>query len=277
MSDGNADTDRRTLLKGIGVASGAGIFGFGTVQARTRDESVSSDRVADILRRAESRAALETADVERPDITAAKKVDVTGPKNTTERWISVPVSEDVTFSYNPDENIAEVQQRSDSFVRATARDGDVIVEDVELGDDVTEDAVRTLKSSDEFDEALDNGDVAAVKTADAAANFDRISEVTRVFVPAELEGGDDVMLLAEIGGDGSLDSVYGLPTASEIGTQDDGIDCWIGCLSFGLTCANVCTPCAAAPTAPTCAPCAVCVGVTAAAACARECSIPEFW
>ncbi|ELY87389.1 hypothetical protein C485_06670 [Natrinema altunense JCM 12890] len=240
---------------------------------------MSAETASEILRREVSKAALEAAGITPPNPSEAKRVDVSGPKNNTERWIAIPAAEGTTFSYNENENIAEVQRDSESFVRATARDGDIIVEDVKLGDEVTNRALRILQSSDEFDQALDNADVDDVMTDKVAANFDRESGITRAFVPTTLENGETLMLMAEIDENESLKSVYGLPSSSSgISTQDDDdIECWIGCISFGITCANVCTPCASAPTIPTCAPCAVCVGATAAAACARECDIPKFW
>lgn len=279
ISKDKTNRRRRDVLKGIGVVGGVSVFGLGSVQAREQDESVPSQKVTELLNREESRAALETADVERPNPTAAKRIDISGPRQSAEEWITAPAGEDATFGYNTDENIAEIVLDSESVVRARAHDDDMIVEDLELGEDVTEDALETLKSSDDFDEALNDASVTDLKTDEAAANFDNESGVTRAFVPAERRDGDSVMLLAEIDEDGSLNAVYGLPTAPEDGVsvQDDGIECWIGCISFGLLCSNVCVPCASAPTPYTCAPCAVCVGASAAIACSRECSIPQFW
>ncbi|WP_254611689.1 hypothetical protein [Haloterrigena gelatinilytica] len=279
MVDQKFNVGGRDILRGIGATGSIGAIGIGTVQARTDDESVPEREVAEILRKAVSRAALETAGLDQPDPTEARRVTVSGPGHVTEEWIALPVGDDETFSYNPEKEIAEIERNSNSLVRATAHDGDVIVEDLLLGEAVTEDAIETLESSDEFEQALNNAGVVEVELEDAAANFDRESGTTRAFVPVTNAGGSESTLFVEIAPDDSLEAVYGLPAdTSGVGLADsDGIECWIGCLGFGLTCANVCTPCASVPTAPTCAPCAVCVGATAAAACARECDIPEFW
>lgn len=279
MVDTNPKFDRRDILKGIGATGSVVAFGSGTVQARTQDDSVPANEVAEILRKEVSQAALEQADLRRPNPTEAERVEVTGPKHVTEEWIALPVGDDETFSYNPEKEIAEIERSSNSLIRATARDDEVIVEDLLLGETVTEQAVETLESSSEFDEALGNADAVDADFEGVAANFDRISGVTRAFVPVTRSDGSDEMLLVELDENDGLESVYGLPSESGDGmqAQNDGMECWIGCLGFGLTCSNVCMPCASAPTAPTCAPCAVCVGATAAAACARECSILQFW
>lgn len=281
--------NRRKLLRTAAAAGGVGGLGMITsvpVGAAESDDtdgrskSVSERKARDLLRRDESRAALSTAGVERLNPAEASPVDITGPKQRVERWVTIPAADDTTFGYNTDENIAEVVTGSNSVVRATPRDGDVVVEDIQIGDDTTKRALQTLESSAEFEQALQNAGVEATKTDEAAASFDRESGTTMASVPAERGDGSNVLLMAEIAADDSLKAVYGLPSTPEGGVQlqaNSGIDCWAGCISFGLLCSNVCVPCVSVPTPFTCAPCAVCVGITAGSACLRQCDLPKFW
>lgn len=85
------------------------------------------------------------------------------------------------------------------------------------------------------------------------------------------------MLLTELSSDGSLKTVYALPLGTDgVTAQESAIDCWADCISFGVVCSSVCTPCVSAPTIPTCAPCGVCIGGTATL-CAGKCGIEQFW
>jgi|AntDeeMetageno50_2_1112565.scaffolds.fasta_scaffold03934_2 hypothetical protein len=279
--------NRRKLLRTAAAAGGVGGLGMITsnpVSAAESDDtdarSVSKRKSRDLLRRDESKAALSTAGIEQQNLAEASLVDITGPKQRTERWVTIPAADDSTFGYNTDENIAEVVTGSNSVVRATPRDGDIVVEDLRIGDDTTKRALQTLELSAEFEQALQNASVEAVEIDEAAASFDRESGTTMASVPAECGDGSDVLLMAEIAADDSLKAVYGLPSTSEGGVQlqaNSGIDCWAGCISFGLLCSNVCVPCVSVPTPPTCAPCAVCVGITAGSACLRQCDLPKFW
>lgn len=175
---------------------------------------------------------------------------------------------------------AEVKPSSNTVVRAKSEDSEISVENLVMGEKVTDEALQVLKGSTEFEQALQNADVEVMKTDEAAASFDRESGTTMAAVPAKQDDGSDVLLMAEIAADDSLQSVHGLPSTPEGGVQlqdNSGIDCWAGCISFGLLCSNVCVPCGSAPTIPTCAPCAVCVGVSAAISCSQQCDIPKFW
>lgn len=273
-----AKFNRRKVIKSIGAAAGAGAVGVGTVQGDSQEKPVSEDEVNRALQSKEIKAALDTADVQPRSLGVDEAVE---QEVNSKRWVKVPVDGDAEYlAYCDERDTAEIKTSSSSVVKATLEDDGVLVEDLQSGEEITAEALNKLENSDNYDKALQNGDVKTVKTSDATANFDRESETMRVVAPAELQNGDDVMLLVEIADDDSLEAVHGIPSPSkdEITIQDnDGIECWAGCIGFGLTCSNVCTPCVSFPTIPTCTPCGVCVSVTAGAACARECDIPTFW
>ncbi|ELZ10166.1 hypothetical protein C478_14767 [Natrinema thermotolerans DSM 11552] len=266
------DINRRKLLKSVGIAAGAGVAGIGNVQASSGDVSTTDAETA--LDRDVSRTALKTAGVD-PDSIAIE--DATETQVRTERWVQVPIEGDAEhFAYNDEADVAEIKTGENTLVRARRDDGEIRVENLVLGDAVTTEALETLQASDDWTEALENGEVATVDTADAAAHRDLESGVSRVFVSATLESGADTLLIAEIDG-AELGSVYSLAGQSDgITTQESAIDCWVNCITWGTFCATPCQVCVADPTRVSCAPCAVCIGGTAAG-CAAKCGIEQFW
>lgn len=266
------DINRRKLLKRIGAATGASIFAPGIVQARPQEQSVPKRRVEEILQHKASQVALDTAGVASDSL---RLDDATEQTIDTDLWIRIPADSGETFTYNIDGTIAEVQTNSNTFVRATPEDDGVFVEDLKMGEEVTNKALQTLADSTDWSEALENGGVVTVMTDDAAAHRDRISGLTRVVVPGELEGGDETLLIAEINENNSLKTVYDFPgTAGGMTTQQSAIDCFVECIPITSACTQVCVPCVSAPNQFTCAPCAVCLGA-AGTGCAVKCGAEE--
>lgn len=267
------DINRRNLLKRVGAAAGVSAAGIGSVQAGNND--VSSAEAKATLDHDVSKAALERADVDPDSLAFGEAIE---RQVKTEQWVQIPVDGDGEhFAYNDDENVAEIKTGSDILVRARRDDGDIVVEALELGDEVTAEALDTLAASDDWDEMLEERNVASVDTEDAAAHRDLESGITRVFVSAELADGVPVLLIAEIAQDDSLKSVHAVPGSSGgISTQESAFDCWVNCITWGTFCMTPCQVCVADPTRISCAPCAVCIGGTAAG-CAAKCGLEQFW
>lgn len=267
------DINRRKLLKRIGAATGASIFAPGIVQARTQEQSVPKSRVKEILQRKVSQVALDTAGI---DSNSLRLDDATEQTVNSDKWIRIPTDGDEVSTYIIDRTIAEIQTSSNTFVRAKPEVDGVFVEDLKMGEEVTNKALQTLEDSADWSEALENGGVVTVTSDDAAAHVDRISGITRVIVPGELEGGDKTMLIAEINENNSLNTVYGFPgTSGGITTQQSAIDCFAECIPITSACTQLCVPCVSAPNQFTCAPCAVCLGA-AGTGCAVKCGAEQL-
>ncbi|MDL0138613.1 hypothetical protein PNP85_03700 [Halobacterium salinarum] len=270
------DINRRKLLKSIGAAAGASAFGLGTVQAKTQEEPVSESEVKDILQRKESQVALDRASVDSDSLRTGK---ATEQQVNSAPWVEIPVDGDAAdyFAYNTSNSIAELKTSSNTVVRAKPEEGGIFVEDLKMGEEVTTETLQTLEDSAKWNDALEEGNVVTVNTDEAAAHHDRVSGVSRAFVPAEQESGDQLLLMAEINENNGLESVYGLPGESDgITTQDAFSDCWLDCITWGTFCSTPCSFCVADPTRISCVPCAVCIGGTASG-CAGKCGIEEFW
>lgn len=270
------DINRRKLLKSIGAATGASAFGLGTAQAKSQEEPVSKSEVEDILQHEESQVALDTASV---DSDSLRTGEATEQQIKSAPWVEIPVGGEAAdyFAYNTSNSIAEIKTSSNTVVRAKPEDDDIFVEDLKMGEGVTTETLQTLEDSDNWNNALENGDVVSMNTDDTAANLDRVSGVSRAFIPAELKGGDRVVLIAEINEDNSLNSVYGLPKESDgITTQQSAIDCWVDCVDITTVCYVPCQPCIYGPTIPTCTPCGACLGA-GAVGCAGYCGLEQFW
>jgi len=270
------DINRRKLLKSIGAATGASAFGLGTAQAKTQEEPVSESEVEDILQRKESQVALNTASVDSNSLRTGK---ATEQQINSAPWVEVPVDGDTAdyLAYNTSNNIAEIKTGSNTLVRAKPDDNGIFVEDLKMGEEATTEALQTLEDSANWNDALKTGNVVSMNTDDAAAHLDRVSGVSRAFVPAELKSGDRVVLIVEINEDNRLNSVYGLPKESDgITTQQSAIDCWVDCVDITTVCYVPCQPCIYGPTIPTCTPCGACLGA-GAVGCAGYCGLEQFW
>lgn len=281
MADDNLGKKRRSVLKGMGAAAGASIFGFGNVTARDSEAAVSNDQVRRILRREETqsviqRAGLSTARVERATAKEITLYNDTGVKLSSEEWLVIPYGDEKSVAYNPDERIAELETEAGTIVRATPEGDGLFLEELEIGDAATKETLETLTKNPDYETALDRANVASTKEFEAAAHRDRVSGTRRAFIPATQDDGNEITLFAEIDAEGELSSLYGFSAPTDIGPAGDPIECWAECITFGVVCMHVCNPCVSVPTIPTCSPCAVCIGGTASV-CAVACGIEEFW
>ena len=267
--------NRRRFVKAFGAAGSVGLLGLGTGQASARRNSVSRSRAGDIARRSVSQAALNTAKADL-GVSSFQLSEATEQKIDGVPWVQIPVSGINLFAYNTKQDTTEIKPDSNTLVRARLEDDEVTIERLKIGGAVTEEALQTLAHSADWNKALENGGVVTVNADDAAAHLDQLSGVSRVFVPVELETGDETMLIAEIDEEGRLSSVYGFVGKSDgVTTQQSAIDCFANCIPISAGCTQVCYPCVSAPNQFTCAPCAVCLGAVGTA-CAVKCGAEQL-
>lgn len=301
------DTNRRELLKGIGAATGAGIV-FGASGAAdagsdtTRTEvSVSDADVAEALDQKAAQVVLEEAGLESFDWEEAEKYEIRRTEDgTPERFNEVVLhaADGATFSVilgsDDVDSTASLKEESGKVTRATVRDGDVELDVFELGDHVTEQALRTIGEDDSvnvdpadgstFGAAVDDSVVASLAPEEANAFFDYETETTTLYLPGSTELGESALLVVEIDENDSVDSVRLLARSSGGLTpaqSSDPIDCFVNCIvarsaSIGTVCWNTaCLPCRSAVTVPTCAPCAACAGAIGAS-CVASCGADQL-
>lgn len=285
MSGKKPGPDRRTVLKGIGAAAGAGLTGLGsTGSALAAEDGPTVDReqvdvskrdVKRALFQRESRIALWKADVESLAFEEAEayEIDVeTADESRSFDEVVVPASgDDATFDCVMGEDgagtTATVKTESGTLHRATSDGGELETETLKIGDDVREEALADLEDAD-LKEELPNGYDYTLQTEDADAFVDKEADSTHLYVPAERDGYGELTLLVELDADGDVAGARAL--------YGGAIDCFAECIairsaSIGLVCFNtVCQPCLADPTRVTCAACAVCAGAIGVS-CAVEC------
>lgn len=267
------DINRRNLLKRVGVAGASSGIVFGTAKADDERVAVSMKRVNEVIRAEESQVALKAADISESAL-HKNKTEAFVETIDSDEWIVVPIADGEEFAYNEKEHVAEIEMRPNRIVRGFSDEGgEVKVENLKFGADVTDDAIETLKASSDWDAALENADVVSVNTDEASAHVDRISGVTRVFIAAERADEEEIMLLAEINEEDDLETVYG-PDESEVGTQ--GFGCFANCITITRSCKTPCQVCYSAPAKWTCAPCGACLGAPAVT-CAGYCGLSVFW
>lgn len=285
------DLNRRTILKGIGTAAGAGIAGIGFSMPAlaadagptvSREEvSVSQSTVEDALEQRASRIVLAEASIGSLDKADATKytttVDTDGDSRAFQTVVVPSADGDSKFSYvasrDGSDRTATVKTSDETLIRATSVDAESQTQDtglrtekLKLGKDVTTNAIQSLKRSDKKDIIMQNG-IGALQTDQASAYTDLTTGSTHLFVPAEMDTGKTGLLLVEMNANGELDSIRAMPQGA--------VDCFATCLatrglSLGPFCAPACSLCISVPTIPSCTPCLACAGAIAGS-CAIQC------
>lgn len=294
----------------MGAATGAGITGiaFGTSGAADsgsggdRTEAPVSDAdIAEALDQKATQIVLEEVGLESFDWEEAERYEVRHTETgTPERFEEVVLhsADGSTLSVILDsddvDSTASLKEDSGKVTRATVRDGAVETDVFELGDHVTEEALRTIGEDDSvnvdpsdgstFGTAVDDSIVASLAPEEASAFFDYETETTTLYVPGTTERGESALLVVEIDENDTVDSVQLLSRSSSGLTpaqSSDPIDCFVNCIvarsaSIGGVCwYTACAPCRTAISVPTCAPCAACAGAIGAS-CVASCGADQL-
>lgn len=267
------DINRRKLLQSIGATTGAGLTGLGfstsAVAAEdgpdiTREQvSVSEASIENALGQEESKFALKEASFKSLNRDKAKGYEIKVVANGTSRKFHEVVAPsyngEATFSYVKSKdanNVASVKTRTGTIIRATARDNEIQTEILEFGDDVINEALQTLERSGKKTE-IENTGVSTLHTDQAAASFDRTSNITHLYIPAVVGSNEKAVVYAKIPESGNPDSVTVM--------QQSYWECVASCValqstSIGFFCwAYACGACAGG-FLPSCAACLACAG-----------------
>lgn len=264
--------NRRTVLKSVGTAAtvGAAGIGFSTPVAADGGPDVERQEIvvseADVQRALEQRASrivIEEASLDSFNWEKAEgyeiAVNADGTSRTFREVVIPSTGGEASFSYVKSDdanNVASIKTETGTIIRATARDDGIKTEILEFGEDVTNNAVQTLRQSSKKAD-IEKSDVSTLHTDQAAASFDKASETTYLYIPATMKTDEEAMVFAEISDSGNLDSVYVI--------QQSYWGCVANCVvlhsgAIGSWCWSYACGACAAQIYPSCAACLACAG-----------------
>lgn len=269
---GASNVNRRAVLKSLGATAAVGVGGVGFSMPVAAEDGpdverqevvVSESDVQVALEQRVSRIVLEEASLSSLNWDKAEGYEIAvnaGGTSRAFREVVIPsTGGEASFSYvksNDANNVASVKTETGTIIRATARDDGIKTEILEFGEDVTNEAVQTLRQSGKKAD-IEKNDVSTLHTNQAAASFDKTSETTYLYIPATMKTDEKAMVFAEIPGSGNLDSVYVI--------QQSYWGCVANCIilhsgAIGSWCWSYACGACAAQIYPSCAACLACAG-----------------